>query len=240
MTYDVYGERSRKEVTFVVFDDVIKSPYPVIIQDINEKYHDVYKEVLDLDRLVGYEPLNYQVLSMQRTKKNILEYLSLKPFAWNESLDQLIRREADLYRRSVPLSIGESLIVTTAQRFNKETYVYHPYYDPRIHEDLSLSGIDFAKITLINNPDIVQCIKDIPDKITTFILSDIEDLVDIVNSGIADDSSILLAKYGYNFKETEDDQLDLKYDVYDVMKKRNINFGLFIPKELPIDAFGVG
>src|ERR1044072_8473848 len=149
MDYNPLQEKGRKEVTFVVYEGIIKSVAPIIVQEINEKYHAIYKDLLDLDRLVGYKSQNYHLLAIQRTERNILRYLPKdQAFDWEELYDQLTLRDAAIYTRSVPLDIAESLLITTSQRFNKQTYIYHPVYDPRIHQDLSLSGVEFTNVSM--------------------------------------------------------------------------------------------
>jgi hypothetical protein len=225
-------EKQRTEVIFIPYEEVIKSPYPILLQTVISKYNDFYSKFLDLRRLDGHDLNNLTRFCIQRSDVNIFEYLATADFDFENSLSELKKRFANLYSSSELLKIGQSLPMLMAQRFTEKIYIYSPEYDPRIHLDLQNSLGSMDKISYIVGKNIGEVVGKIPERITSFILNDIAQVVRINETGKLKDSTVLLASYGYNYAINEKDELDYKMDVEALAKATPFEFATFIPREL--------
>lgn len=229
------GNIHKEEIIFIMYDDVIKSPYPALLNNILNQYHDFYSKFLDLDKLNGYDMNNIIRLCVQRTEFNLFQYLAKTKFNFDKSLKDFSSRFDTLYKDSSLLTIGESLHVVMSQKFTQKVYFFSHEYDPRIHKDIQLTFGENKKITYLAG-DMVDAINNTPG-INSFILNYYDDIEKICTTNKIKGSNVLLARYGYNFSLNEDGILDFRVDTNRLQKEYGFKFASFIPTQLTNEHF---
>lgn len=221
---------SRPERIFVQYKDVVKSPYPLLLNQIVSRFRSTYDEYLYLDGVQDLDMNNLTRLCIQRTDKNIFEYLAKKEFDYDTALKDIESKFANLYRESEPLSIGRSLGTLKHQKFTEKIFVYTEEYDARIHKDIQDMYHDLDKVTYITG-DFVEIIKDL--NITCYILSDVNYIRPIFHEKQQDYTNILLGTYGYNYLDSDSEELKFKVDIESLFEGNNIfKFATFAPEIL--------
>ena len=200
----------QKEVLFITYDQVIKDYRPKLMKFISE-HKDVYKAFINTDILEGLSDKEYMGLSLQSSKLNILEYLSKQNFDFDKSLENIKHKIPALYLDSDVLSMGASIHILLNQSFTQKIYIYTPVYDINIHMDIQDNFKDMDRIEYITGP-IRDVMNTIEEKITTFILNDIEIFKILLDMKILEYSNILIANLGYNYKLNEENKLVLNID----------------------------
>jgi hypothetical protein len=235
----ITSEKNKTEVIFISYEEVIKSPYPVLLQTVLTKYRDFYSKFLDLGRLDGHDINNLARFCIQRSDVNVFEFLAINDFDFENSLIEFKKKFADLYTRSELLKIGQVLPTVMAQRFTEKIYIYSPEYDPRIHLDLQNSLGSMDKISYVVGKNIGEVVAKIPEKITSFILNDIAHVVRISEIDKLKNTSVLLASYGYNYAINNKGELDYKMDIETLSKVNSFEFGTFVPRDLLMSDFAL-
>lgn len=230
-----FSEKNKFETIFITYEEIIKSPYPVILYTILTKYKEFYSPYLNLSKIDGYDMNNLNRLCIQRNVVNIFEYLARGDFDFEGSLMGMEKKFVDLYTNSELLKIGVNLPLIIKQKFTEKVYIYTPEYDPRIHIDIQNSMGSMDKISYVSGT-ISDVMSNIP-AVTSFILNDISYMVKIAATGKLKDSSILLASYGYNYTLDAKGELQFKLDMTEFAKKNSCEFASFIPKDLSIEDF---
>lgn len=211
------------EVMFIVYDGVIKTPIPYILKKLQEpEYVEGYHDVLDYSKFEGRLDEQLLAVASRRLSKNILEYLATEEFDYKGTYDDLIMRFPNIYNDSKLLSIGQSIYILLQQSFLQKIYIYSEYYDERIQNDISNSYKDLHNITYVSG-NFKDVISKIPEKITTYIIDDIDLLSQLIDMNKVAYSNVLLAKYGFNYKLDEESQLPiLKIDDIEKVGKDKI------------------
>jgi hypothetical protein len=222
---------ARPEIIFITYEDVIKSPYPYLLNKINTDLSDYYKDFIDLDKIKGLDMFNLTRLCVQRTEKNILRYLAKTEFDYDGALGDLKNHYFTIYKDSPLLSIGESLNMVIPQKFTKNVYIYTEKYDVRIHLDIMENFKDMDKVKYVSG-SFAKALEKL-EGITTFILNDLDYVIDILNAGKEEYTNIMIASYGYNYIYNEDDDvLELRLDLDQLLKGKICKYATFMPVNL--------
>jgi|HigsolmetaAR204D_1030405.scaffolds.fasta_scaffold00400_17 hypothetical protein len=237
--WDPTAERYKTETFFMIYEEVIKSPYPILLYTILEKYKDVYSDYLNLEEISDYNFKNLTRLCVQRSEVNVFEYLAKKEFDYEGTLIELKSRIPNLYSASELLKFGQSLPLLISQRFTKKIYIYSPKYDPRIHLDIQTTAGTMEKISYVVG-DLAEVVSKVDQPITAFVLNDITQLMKIAPTDKLKNTTVLLASYGYNFKLDENGELSLKIDSKEMAKKYGFDFAQFVPLDLTEEHFAFG
>lgn len=215
------------EIIFISYEEVIKSPYPFIIKQIQEKYKDYYKDYINFDLIDNLDLDNINRLCVQRQEKNILKYLSKKEFDFITALNDIYKKFDDMFIKSDFLSIGKNIHFLLSQKFTQRIYMYTPIYDKRIHLDIQMNFKDMDKIKYVTG-DFFEVVKSL-DGITSYILNDIMDVSTLLSTNKISYTNILLANYGYNYTLNENGKLILRLNIDEIMKEKIFKFVTFTP-----------
>lgn len=216
----------KPEVIFVTYDEVIKSPYPVLLHQILYRFRSVYEKFLNFDDIDGMDVKALMLYCTKRTHKNVFRDLMITEFDIDKSLKEATDRFFDVYSKSDLLSIGDSLRRVAAQRFTKKIYIYTPVYDLRVHIDIQETYGDMDKINYVNG-DFTEVIKNLPE-ITSYFLNDAEYVNALIEMKKLKHTTVLLAEYGFNYIK-EGDELFYKFDVESATEEHKFKFGSFAP-----------
>lgn len=225
----------KPEIIFIVYDEVIKSPYPFILNLIKKELRPYYEDYLDLSILDKMDSDNIMRFCIQRHEKNIFRMLAKKEFDYDEALKDIVNKFDDLYINCDLLSIGKSIEFIKYQKFTEKIYIYTPEYDKRIHFDIQSTFQDMNKINYVTGPfyDVISSL----DGVTSYILNDILDLSTLLALDKTKYTNILVANYGYNYSLTDDNKLVLRMNPEPLMDKYIFKFGLFLPNSLTENHF---
>lgn len=226
----------RDEVIFITYDEIIKSPYPFILDKINTNYKDIYKDFIKTEMFDGLDIKQLLGFCSKRTDKDLFKYLAKMDFDYKGAMDDLKYRYIDMYENSELLKIGESIFMMLTQTFTKKIYIYTEEYDVRVHLDIQKTYDDMNKVNYISG-DFSEAIKKV-EGVTNYIISDLDYLIDILDAGKADYTTILLASYGYNYIFNEDKgDIELRINPDDFIKDTICKFSTFIPHDYDIEHF---
>lgn len=214
----------RNEILLITYEDVIRSKTPFILKELI-KYKNIYKDYIDFSKFENLNDDNLLRFSIQRTKKNILEFLALKEFDYEKQLKDLSNLYFDLYEESNILSMCENINMLLTQRFIDKIYIFTEEYDIRVHIDIEvLFNSDKVIYVTGNFKDTIKII----NGVTNFFINDIDYLLDIMDSGLYEYTNISMASYGYNYVEV-DDKLELRLDALNIIGDSICKFATFMP-----------
>ena len=214
---------SDDEVIFIIYDGIIKTPIPFLLKKLQDsEYNEGYSDAIDYSKFKDFDENQLLAVTSRRLNKNILEYLAIDEFDYKVTYDDLIQRFPTIYSDSKLLSIGRSIYILLHQSFLKKIYIYSEYYDERIQSDISNSFKDLENVTYVSG-NFEDVISKIPEKITTYVIDDIDYITILINLKKIQYTNILLAKYGFNYKLNEDSNMPvLKIDNIDELIKKEI------------------
>lgn len=193
------------EVIFIEYDGIIKSPIPYILNKLQAKeFKDNYKDFIDYSKFENFDEPHMLSLISRRLYKNILKYLATDTFDYDLTYNDLLSRYDDVYAKSKLLSIGQSISILTHQSFVTKVYIYSEVYDKRIENDISSEYSKLNNIVYVSG-DFKSVIEEIPERITSYILQDIDYVSMLIDMKKLEYTNVLIAKYGFNYildKET--------------------------------------
>lgn len=226
----------KSEIIFICYDDVIKSPYPYILNKINEKYHPFYKDFLELDIIKDMDIADLEMFCNTRENKNVFYDLAKIEFDADGSLADLAKNFEDMYFELPLLEMGTSLDTIKSQKFTEKIYVYTKEYDLRIHLDIQKTFRDMKMVNYVSGDfdDVIASL----EGVTSYILDDISYVPSIFFHGKGDFVNIMVANYGYNYYvDDEDEVVKLKIDVDQYATDNTFKFATFSPMEMVEDHF---
>lgn len=226
----------KPEVVFVTYDEVVKTPYPIILNQILTRYKSQYEEYLNFLEIHDYDLKNLIRFCIQRTKKNVFHQIARKKFDWDTSLKEIKDKFFDIYTQSDLLSVGEGLVFLINQKFTKKVYIYTEEYDVRVHLDIQRTYHDMRMINYITGP-FEKTISSLDD-VTSYILNDADYIPIIFKNNKANYTEILMANYGYNLAiKSGTDALVPKIDMESYTKDHIFKFGIFMPLNMDESYF---
>lgn len=204
-----------------VYDNVLKCPDVYILDKLCKVYRNKYKDYIDFTNMDTITPEAMMPYIINRPKKNILDWLSLKEFNYDNNYKMLHGKWLDMYEHSPELKMYEVIKRFVRTYYIGNIYVYNPEYDKRQHYDITsnISGVG-GKVQYC----VGENIQDIIDQISNLHIIyewDIDRVKTLISSGLNDNLKIFLANYKFNFEE---DRFTLKYGLSD-----SNQIGIFSP-----------
>jgi hypothetical protein len=218
----------RSETVLVTYDDVIKTPYPFLLNKIDTKLRSFYEAFLDVDKFKGLDMNNLLRLCVQRTDRHLFRYLAKTDFDFDGALKELQDRYFEIYEQSPLLAMGDGIQMMLTQKFTNKIYIYTEVYDIRVHLDIQKTFNDMERVNYITGdfPSVLNKL----DGITSYIVNDLDYVIDIINSGKTEFTNIMLAQYGYNYALDDDTQtLEFRMNLSDLIGDRVCKLGTFMP-----------
>lgn len=228
---------TRPEIIFVSYNEIIKNPYPFILSQIVKRYTDFYKDFLDINKFKSLDNDNLLRLVIQRSEKNIFEYLAIKKFDYESSLQDIYNKFDDLFIYSPQLQIADSLTMLLSQKFTKKIYIHSDVYDKRIHLDIQTLFQDMHRVNYVTG-DFTKVINKL-EGVTTWILDDAYKIIPLVHNKKVEFTNILVANYGYNFALNDDKQLSFRINTEEWEKKYTFKFATFMPIKFSDNHFNM-
>ena len=220
-----------KANVLMVYDNVLKSPDPYILNSIRKNYREEFKDFMDLDLLDSlgdYESLFY--LTMCRTKKNPLEWMAKKPFDYDKFYNKMKKKSKTLYYDSKPLFQYKAFKSFSRAYLIDQIYVWNPYYDKRQHFDINEILKDRSNVQYCVSENLVDTIDRIGDLNIVYDW-DLDRIAPIIKSG--NYPEIFFAIAGFGFNKNEDGSLKEGLNEYE-------NVGVFPTIERPDRDLFVG
>jgi len=227
---------AKAEILFITYDEIIKSPYPYLLNKIDTELSPYYESFIDVEKFKGLDMNNLLRFCTQRTDKHLFRYLSKVDFDVDGALKELKDRYYEVYKDSPLLSMGDSIKMLLTQKFTEKIYIYTDIYDIRVHLDIQTMFGDMQRVNYVSGN--IQKVLNKLEGITTFVINDLDYLFDIVESGKTEYVNIMLASYAYNYIYNEDTkELELRVDVESMLKDKICKFATFIPAEFKREHF---
>lgn len=225
---------SRDEIILVEYEEIIRSPYPLLLTAIQDQYNEIYKSYLWTEMFEEMNIPNLERLCIQRSDIDLFKFLAKTEFDTKSALKDLKDKFFTIYEDAPLLPMGDSLIRLMLQKYARKIYIYSEIYDVRIHKDIQTTFQDMQRVPYVTG-DFREVIEAIPD-ISCYILRDIDNVKAVLDTGRTDFTEIMLGKFGFNYKETDTD-VELKIDMKPYHDKHTFKFGVFMPQELTEDHF---
>lgn len=223
---------TRKEVFFICYHDIIKTAVPFILEKVRDEWKDDYKEYIDMSRIENKSREQLVMLSLNRIYDNVFEYLKIKDFDTEGTLNDIYNYYPELFKESDLLKIGRSLLMIMKEKFVEKIYIYTPTYDKRIHEDIQDT---YGNMDLINYVvgDLEEVLKTITAP-TCFMVNDCMMVDKLIELKKVQYTTILVPFCGFNTKLNLENKLpELKLDdIEDKALKNIFKFSMFMSEDL--------
>ena len=220
------------ETLFITYDDVIRSlKYGAIQRLLKPEIRPEYEDYIDYQTIDALSDNQILALLHASINKNIYEFLSKKEFAYEKSYISDLMETDDIMQNAYLLDIGKAIYTLLLQKFIKKIYIYYPYNDERILQDLlSLYQKNREKIEFVTG-DFQSALQSIDERITMFILNDIDYVQTIIGMNRMSYAQLMIANYGYNYEfNTENEIPILKIGDTDEFQNRHMcNVRVFSP-----------
>lgn len=202
---------------FVEYIDIIKSPYFLFLYAISSSDDKkILKEPFDMEPIRNIkDPDELATWYYCRRNQNPLfdlipdSRISVTNFdKVDEFIDAQLRENEILITGSSPLNFVEVIKkLMTDSILVPKVIIWYPYNNPNIRKDIK-ELFENSYVEFVYG-DISKCLKDIPQD-STYVLSDITNLIVLEELGKLDMSSILLpVDFKYNLDEEEKSLIDL-------------------------------
>lgn len=212
--------KSRDEIFFIVYDDIVKAPIINIMKDVLLKYKDYYNDFIDLSSFTAIENHDQFIdLIINRRHKNIFRSLRTQEFDCDRAWLDVYKRNPKLIYDSLMLPFGTSIYILLKQSFVKKIFIWSEVYDKRIHLDIQENfGLDIVGYVTGEFSDVIQ---NIPD-ITCFVIDQAERVNTLIDLGRVNLATICIADYGYNYI-THEEGIKREFKVTDLYKLETIH-----------------
>lgn len=216
------------DVLFIEYDDVIKSPFFLFLLSIKD--NEALNELFDLSEFIDLDVDSMYEWYINRKHKNIFKCLKLRDDtmqkyfnddinSFNEWCNNIIydsiNKNTYFVDSDTELNFVQAVNTLLNGSLVKRYFIYTPIYSESIKNDIE--KLFNNKIPYVYG-DLVQVITDNKIKSnSTFVFSDIRNILCVEKSGVINYSSIVIAdRYEYNYKDNETlvvdtDQLSSKY-----------------------------
>lgn len=221
------------EVFFINYEEIIKSPYPFILDKIKTDMLELYKDVIHIDKISELTMKSLLTLCYYRDTKNVLEYLAKDEFDFVKTLNVLMSNYPELYDLSEPLAMHNTVKLFLGEKFTKHIYIHSDAYDERIAYDIKKTFKNADLVTYVYGP-MGKVLENLPMRPTSYFLNDIEHIHDIVKAkDLIEYSNIFIADYPHNFEFNEELQTnDFRFDVGEVIGESICKVAQFVPFEI--------
>lgn len=218
----------RDEVFFVEYKDVIKSSVPKLVEMFLTSYRDDVKDFINMDTISNLNKKDIWKLTIGRTDRNILKYLSTVDFDFDNVLKVLEDAHKELYMLSEPMIYTHVIHTLMNYKFTKVVYIYSEEYDPKIEFDIHEQFSTYGDRIVYIAGNLKDVLESLDNKPTLYALSDISKMDTIIQMGMQEYCEFMIAEYGYNYT-IKNGVLVLKGDYESMMEEKIFKFGSFAP-----------
>ncbi len=188
---------NRDEVWFVDYDGILEDSNQFMLYKVFNDLYDHYSTFLDIEKYKGSSMETCLTYASLLTERNFMFALSKKEFDYEQAYIELYDYYEDMYEQCEKLLFNLAITKTINKPFCKKIYIYSRFKDIRIEKDIiDRFGNDKKLVYCYGN--IEEIINEIPDKLTSFFITQYDTLYDISRYKKLDYSEILLADYMYN------------------------------------------
>jgi len=224
----------QNECIFITYEDVIKTFKPFVLQRLmSDEYRNNYKDFIDFTNIDGKNYDQLLTFCTATRHRNILQAIAKQDFDFESTYNDLYYTFDDIVKDSPTLLMGSNLVILLNQLFVNKVYIYTENYDERIRNDVSYVYKDTTKMEYISG-DFKEVVNSIDEKITSFILNDINRINDLIDIDKISYTNILVLDIGYNYNIADDYQISFKIDNLEQLSRDKIfKLGFFKQFELP-------
>lgn len=209
------------DVLFIEYDDILRSPELAFVKGARTSGN--MRELFDFSQIDSLDDVGLTEWYWFRFNKNSL--MDLNPSVPLEVADDILRSNLAnpnfyfLYQTALPLHFSSKLPSIISHRIVRKIIVWSPYDNPNIKRSLKETFKDLPIYYMPGNfKDVVKRFS----KDATYIISDINHVVELQDIGYLNMSSIVLATYRYNMMRSDMHQLLFDFDKY--MKDNDVVF----------------
>ena len=226
---------------FITFDEVMRDQNTFIIHLIldNENIRKQLESYIDLSIFECQSEGRIRTLLLNRDKKNILEWLSKKPFDYEVNYQKMYSKFPRMYEDSPPLDMYRTVSRFLDEPFVRNVFVYGRSSDVRVVFDLKQTFGKNDKLHYVTGPylDAISAI----GKIDLFIDNDVERLAPVMYMPEHRYATFMVARYGYNYEfVTYSKEPQLKGDVVKHSIREKINLVEFLPFKVNRESISNG
>ena len=220
---------------FISYKEIIKQHNFFIIKKIfeNKNVYNQLSNYINLNLFDHQSDERINMLLLNRDKENLLEYLKIKEFNYEVNYNKLYKKFPEMFINSYPLEMLNVINRFNIEEFIKNIYIYNEEEDIRMIYDIKNIFPNTGRIKFVSG-NYFKCIESI-EVINIFIDNNLERLSEIIKSGKFNNSTFLIARYGYNY-EIKDNIVLLKYDMGKFVYKNKINLVEFYPLKITYDG----
>lgn len=220
---------NRDEVFFVEYDGIIKNSNQFILHKIFGELYDSYKDFLNIEEYKDADLPTCLTYAALLADNNPLYALRKDDFDVVDGYMDLYDYYPDMYEKSDDLIFNVALERTVSKPFCKKIYIYSRYKDSRIEEDLKKKFEMNDKIVYCYG-EFSEILKEIPEKITAFFLSDYDKFYDLAFYEFIDYTELYLADYVYNrFRNAEGELVSYITQAENIFGDSIVKFNVFTP-----------
>lgn len=185
----------------IVYDNVLKSPDPFIMNSIRRNYRNEFKDFIDLDLLdsLGDEETLFY-LTMCRNKKNPLEWLAKRPFDYDKFYNKMKKKSNRLYYDSKPLYQYKAFKSFARTYLIDKIYIWNSYYDKRQHYDINEVLKKNSNVQYCTSENLIDAIDRIGDLNIVYDW-DLDRIAPIIKEDNHPEIFFGIAGFGFNKKE---------------------------------------
>lgn len=222
---------AQKDCIFIEYEDLIRCTSFAVLKFLLA-YKDFYKDDFDMEYLSKLDDKKLMRLCVQRSEKNILKYLNnnAKGFPCKETLASIYDNDAALFAKSQVLDLVPSMIHYLGEKYSGELFIYYPVNDSRVKIDIQNLFLKSEQVHFIYGN--IFDWKEVIDNCNLFIVSSLELLTGMLESGYGEGREYLLAYYGYNMDidyKTGEVNCKFDYNLYAKEKGLKFKFGMIQP-----------
>lgn len=188
---------NRDEVWFVDYDGIIKDSNQFLLHKVFNDLYESYIEFLNIEKYKGASLETCLTYSSLLTDRNFIYALRKKEFDYIDTYMELYDFYFDMYEKCEALPFNLAITKTVNKPFCKKIYIYSKFKDIRIEKDIAERFNSHAKLSYCFG-DRTEVINQIPEKITSFFVTEYDSLFDIAKYRNLDYTEIFLADYMYN------------------------------------------
>ena len=218
---------------FVPYNEILRDHNTFLLHLImdNPNLRKQFEPYISFERFECQTDMRIRVLIMNRTKKNILEWLAIKKFDYEKNYRKLYEKFPQMFEESPPLDMYVALTNMVREDFVKRVIIYGEKRDIRTMYDLSHTFNKNEKIQYVTGPylDVISAIREID----LFIDNDIDRLSAVMYMPEYYGSTFMIAQYGYNYELPAGETTpQLKGRIVNHAIRKKINLVEFIPFKL--------
>ena len=221
------------DVLFIEYDDMMRSPALAFIK--GARTSGQMRELFDFSAIDSLDDVGLTEWYWFRFNKNPL--MDLNPSVSEEIADDLLKSTLSnpdcyfLYEAALPLHIAGRIKSFITHKIVKKIVVWSPYVNPNIKRSLNE---EYKNLPIIYMPGKFKDVVRRFSKDATYMISDINHIVELDEIKYLNMSSIILGAYRYNMMKSDMNRTLFDFEEY--MKDHNVVFkyAFWNPSKAPI------